>query len=1544
MDASGNHLDGAYLNRVNLGGAGAILGDASTAVSLDGSTEYIKLPSLGGFANGLTLAAWIYPTASIAWATFFDLGNGQAKGNIVLGRYSSNNDFYLQVYNGPSSNSYITTSGGAMEMNKWQFIAATISPSGSAVIYKNGRAIASGTLPVPDNVSRTSNYIGKSNWTGNYNFGGAVDEAAIYSTVLASDRIVNQYYTAVSQGAVLNRMNVGSGRYAIELDGANDVAISNLQVTGAEQGLVASNAARLTLAHNIAFNNAMRGFYIDTTVSDAILSGNTAYGTTGNAETDQDQQDFYLRGSHMTVNGNTAYMIGSRLGTGIYVDSASALTLINNLAFNNSSGLTVYLSQGMIHDNEARNNDRGLFVNDNDAAARTLVYQNNLHDNTAGLVLESNTEAYSNTTAANLGAGIYADNSAGDNTWVHDNYSVRNAIGIEAGFGRIYHNRVVGNSSRGLLFDYNVVYANGNLVYGNGVGIEVDGYAAGGTQLLNNLVYQNANQGIYIHGVQYNSPVRIINNTVYHDTGSAIRLENNSQPVYVYNNIIVINGGFGIELIGNATGFDSNYNDIFPTRPGANVGKYLAQTNSDTLAAWRTASGKDASSISSDPLFIDLNGPDNLLGWTQPDPQSQFADFGLDDNFHLRAHSPAIDAANSDVAPPLDAGGNARIDDLGTSNTGSGVYRFYDMGAFEFIGSSSDIAPPVVTALSPVGLANNSLSDAQFNTLVVRFSKPLDAISANSPSLYSLVEAGPDQLLGTGDDLVVPIASIGYMTGDVEVRLNFSGQLLQGLYRLTLYSTLTNAIVDQSGNALDGDNNGTAGGNFVRVFQLDLTPPTVASVTPNGPVGVGPTQFTIVFAENLQMNAATAANLANYSLVASIDETFGNADDTIESGRMTGVTYDPGTQTAILALSGALPARRYQLLVRSTITDQAGNALGNGATYVSLLQVGVPVLASIPNQSVYDGNLLTFTATASDPDGDSVAFSLGPNAPVGAGITSAGLFTWTPTPAQAGVLYNLKIIVSDNSVPPFTDSRTVAINVLPNLAPVLVSTTVNNGSAQRSRVTSLTLQFSDDVSASLTVSDLQLHNSTTGSDISPASIGLVYNPATNQATVTFPGLPNQQLPDGNYRLTVLAAGVLGPHGKPMAANSNFEFYVLTGDVNGDRVVNDRDLFEVWQNLLKPPASRNLNDDLTGDGQVTQADVNVVKGNYLAALPAPAPDVLLVTVNGGGTQRSNVTSLVVQFSDNVSASLGTSDAALRNLTTSADISPASLALSYDAATNRARLTFPGLAGQKLADGNYRLTILAGGVSDAFGHPMAADYTFAFYVLTGDVNGDRVVNDRDLYEVWQNLLKPPASRNLNDDLTGDGQVTQADVNVVKGNYLATLPAPGPAVLQVTLNGAVAQPSNVTSLAVQFSGNVSVSPGANNSSLPSALSVPVPTVMTQPKPARSAPATPNSSTAVAPRATITLVNLNRTASSALSPQDAEGAGVRNQTLASAGMGWDAENWTLPETTAFGVEGEEEAQPRGLRKAHLRATVAKPALAVRGYVIRNWYNPLQR
>jgi len=763
-----------------------------------------------------------------------------------------------------------------------------------------------------------------------------------------------------------------------------------------------------------------------------------------------------------------------------------------------------------------------------------------------------------------------------------------------------------------------------------------------------------------------------------------------------------------------------------------------------------------------------------------------------------------IDAANSDVAPTLDAEGNARVDDPGTPNTGAGVYRFYDMGAFEFLGSSSDIVPPTVVSILPFGASGNPLSDARFSTFTIHFSKPLQPLSAQSLSLYSLVEAGPDGLLGTTDDVPIQISSISYTPGSQDVSVNLNGQLPQGIYRLTLISGANGAIVDQSGNALDGDGNGIAGGNFVRDFRLDLTAPIVGSVTPNGPVGTGPTRFTVVFQENLQMDATTITNVANYSLFSTILETFGTPSDVDESVRITGVTYDATTKTATINLSGPLASRRYELIVRSTITDQAGNAIAGGVNYLSFLQVGVPVLTPIADKSVYDGSLLTFTATAADPDNvGTLSFNLGPGAPAGAAITSNGVFTWTPTAAQAGSVYNIRVIVTDQDVPPLTASQTFAVTVLPNLPPVVVSTTINNSAAQRSWIGSLTFQFSDNVSGTLTTGNTLLTNVTTGATIPTASIALTYNTATNQAVITFPGLAGQSLPDGNYLLTLLAAGITGSHGKPMAANYTFSFFALAGDANGDRVVNDADLYAVWRELQKPAASRNLADDLNGDGQVTQADLDLVRAHYLATLAPPPVSVVSASVNDGQAQRSRVFDVVLQFSG--AANLNAASVTLWDVNSGTAVS--GLALTFDPATNRARLTFPGLANQQLPDGNYELVVLASRVTDALGRPLAVDFHFTFFALTGDVNGDRAVNDADIYSVWQELLKPAASRNLNYDLNGDGQVTQADLGIVSAHYLATLTIPQVTVVSASVNDGLAQRSRVFDVVLQFSAPVTL-----------------------------------------------------------------------------------------------------------------------------------------
>src|SRR5207248_7811070 len=109
---------------------------------------------------------------------------------------------------------------------------------------------------------------------------------AIYDKVLTPDRIAAHYFTATGQGALLNRGNAGTGRNVIELTSATDVTIKNLQVTGAESGIYASDADRLVLQNNTAYNNALYGFYVHTDVEDPLISGNTAYGPTGSNDTD----------------------------------------------------------------------------------------------------------------------------------------------------------------------------------------------------------------------------------------------------------------------------------------------------------------------------------------------------------------------------------------------------------------------------------------------------------------------------------------------------------------------------------------------------------------------------------------------------------------------------------------------------------------------------------------------------------------------------------------------------------------------------------------------------------------------------------------------------------------------------------------------------------------------------------------------------------------------------------------------------------------------------------------------------------------------------------------------------------------------------------------------------------------------------------------------------------------------------------------------------------------------------------------------------------
>jgi glucose/arabinose dehydrogenase len=146
----------------------------------------------------------------------------------------------------------------------------------------------------------------------------------------------------------------------------------------------------------------------------------------------------------------------------------------------------------------------------------------------------------------------------------------------------------------------------------------------------------------------------------------------------------------------------------------------------------------------------------------------------------------------------------------------------------------------------------------------------------------------------------------------------------------------------------------------------------------------------------------------------------------------------------------------------------------------------------------------------------------------------------------------------------------------------------------------LRFTFSEDVSASLSNADLVLTNTTTSQVVPTASLALEWNPATLTATFTFPGLPGQILPDGQYAARIPAGGVTDPAGNALPQDVTVNFFFLQADVNHDAVVNLLDFNILAGNFGQSPRTFSQG-DLDYDNVVNLADFNVLAGRFGAVL-------------------------------------------------------------------------------------------------------------------------------------------------------------------------------------------------------------------------------------------------------------------------------------------------------------------------------------------------------
>jgi hypothetical protein len=158
-----------------------------------------------------------------------------------------------------------------------------------------------------------------------------------------------------------------------------------------------------------------------------------------------------------------------------------------------------------------------------------------------------------------------------------------------------------------------------------------------------------------------------------------------------------------------------------------------------------------------------------------------------------------------------------------------------------------------------------------------------------------------------------------------------------------------------------------------------------------------------------------------------------------------------------------------------------------------------PVLDTIGDKSVDEGELLEFTISATDPDDDLLTFSAS-NLPQGASFnTGTRTFFWAPGSSDIGTYDNVHFEVSDDEL---TDSEDITITVLsiPNNAPVL--DTIGDKSVDEGELLEFTISATDPDDDLLTFSASNLPQ---GASFNAGTRTFSWTPETGDAN-TYPNV------------------------------------------------------------------------------------------------------------------------------------------------------------------------------------------------------------------------------------------------------------------------------------------------------------------------------------------------------------------------------------------------------------------------------------------------------
>jgi ELWxxDGT repeat protein len=305
-------------------------------------------------------------------------------------------------------------------------------------------------------------------------------------------------------------------------------------------------------------------------------------------------------------------------------------------------------------------------------------------------------------------------------------------------------------------------------------------------------------------------------------------------------------------------------------------------------------------------------------------------------------------------------------------------------------------------------------------------------------------------------------------------------------------------------------------------------------------------------------------------------------------------------------------------------------------------------------------------------------------------------------------------------------------------------------------------------------------------DINPGT-GIGYQSSiTNPAPISFNGLTYFMANDGVHGIelwrtdgtpdgTVMVADINAGAGTSSPADLTISggklyFTADDGGASGRElwVVDDQSAAGVRRVADVYPGAGSSNPmNLTDvEGALFFTANDGVHGPRLFKLDEVAPTLTSVPrYDFQGTSQA----VVLEFSEDVSATLTAANMKLENRSSGQVVDPGLVRVEYDAATNRAKITVAG----GMADGYYRLTSEA--TTDAGGNALAGGLSFDFAVMAGDADGNHAVDFNDLVVLAQHYNTVGGMTFGQGDFNYDGNVDFNDLVILAQRYNTTLAVP-------------------------------------------------------------------------------------------------------------------------------------------------------------------------